>query len=96
MLVGLCKLGWDAQPEAIQADFVTGRLAFGGSHMPCCCCCARLCRLANLGKRADEERWGIEAFEERRDTHLFTRRHDAAAAPAAVPAAAPSLLPVLP
>ncbi|KAI3426108.1 hypothetical protein D9Q98_008487 [Chlorella vulgaris] len=31
-------------------------------------------RLANLGKKADEEKWGVEAFEEHRDTHLFSRR----------------------
>ncbi|KAL4448645.1 hypothetical protein ABPG75_005864 [Micractinium tetrahymenae] len=31
-------------------------------------------RLANLGKKAADEGWGIPAFEERRDTHLFTRR----------------------
>lgn len=32
------------------------------------------CSLANLGKKAADEGWGIPAFEERRDTHLFTRR----------------------
>lgn len=32
------------------------------------------CSLANLGKKAAEEGWGIPAFEEHRDTHLFTRR----------------------
>jgi (E)-4-hydroxy-3-methylbut-2-enyl-diphosphate synthase len=31
-------------------------------------------RMANLGKLADEEKWGITEFEEHRDTHLFTRR----------------------
>lgn len=30
--------------------------------------------LANLGAKADQERWGVEPFEERRDTHLFSRR----------------------
>lgn len=32
------------------------------------------CSLANLGKRAADEGWGIEPFEEHRDTHLFNRR----------------------
>lgn len=31
-------------------------------------------RLANLGATADKESWGVESFEEHRDTHLFTRR----------------------
>jgi (E)-4-hydroxy-3-methylbut-2-enyl-diphosphate synthase len=31
-------------------------------------------RLANLGAKADTERWGVEPFEEKRDTHLFSRR----------------------
>ena len=31
-------------------------------------------RMATLGKMADSESWGIEDFEEHRDTHLFTRR----------------------
>lgn len=30
--------------------------------------------LANLGALADKEAWGVEPFEEKRDTHLFTRR----------------------
>lgn len=35
---------------------------------------ASLLSLANLGAKADQERWGVEPFEERRDTHLFSRR----------------------
>lgn len=31
-------------------------------------------RMANMGARAAAEGWGIPAFEEHRDTHLFTRR----------------------
>ena len=32
-------------------------------------------RLANLGKKADAERWSVQPFDEHRDTHLFSRRH---------------------
>ncbi|KAH7624269.1 hypothetical protein Ndes2526B_g01534 [Nannochloris sp. 'desiccata'] len=31
-------------------------------------------RLANLGKKADTERWNVAPFDEHRDTHLFSRR----------------------
>lgn len=31
-------------------------------------------RMASLGATADTEKWGIEEFQEHRDTHLFTRR----------------------
>ena len=31
-------------------------------------------RMAQLGKVADAESWGVPAFEEHRDTHLFSRR----------------------
>jgi (E)-4-hydroxy-3-methylbut-2-enyl-diphosphate synthase len=31
-------------------------------------------RMAGLGKQADTDKWGIPAFEEHRDTHLFSRR----------------------
>lgn len=30
--------------------------------------------LAALGTRAQTEQWGVEPFEEHRDTHLFNRR----------------------
>ena len=43
-----------------------------GAHAPLLPCAPR--RLANLGKKADQEGWGVDAFEEHRDTHLFTRR----------------------
>lgn len=31
-------------------------------------------RMADLGKLADKDKWGIPEFKEHRDTHLFTRR----------------------
>ena len=31
-------------------------------------------RLANLGKKADTERWNVAPFDEHRDTHMFGRR----------------------
>lgn len=31
-------------------------------------------RMATLGATADTESWGVDAFEEHRDTHLFSRR----------------------
>jgi len=33
-------------------------------------------RLAALGAKADNEKWGVAPFDEHRDTHLLSRRVD--------------------